>query len=350
VKFVANRINGVHLRDLLPPTAEENQVDFVKAAVAYGSSSADELQSLVGHSVKNRLRLDLWMRYDETVPVAVPTLRKLLRHQSDNVFTKFIPDCFHPKIIWWKGYGAYIGSANLTDRGWLTNIEAGVFISEAELVLNGLDLQIEEFFEYLEELELAFPISEEYIKEMERLNELNKAAFNAARNSRSHKIWDGPSFVTKLNALERGKAQFKREWLSTLGTLKMIEQQILDFRPRWVSAQTPTAWQVDQFLHAFYYNRVGDHSSKPYEDYHQRNKPDPMSALMEQLLWWASLPEAPSHEDRHLDEWAPLVQKLLSRESIGNLTETQVKQVCERTHATRDHVIKISTAELVVLC
>ena len=123
MRLVANRINGVHLRDLLPSMSAEVQVDNVLAAVAYGSSASDITQDLVGHCVANKLRLDLWMRYDHTVPVAVELLRRLLKHQKDNVFTRFVPDRFHPKIIWWKGYGAYIGSANHTDNGWLTNIE-----------------------------------------------------------------------------------------------------------------------------------------------------------------------------------------------------------------------------------
>ena len=59
---------------------------------------------------------------------------------------------FHPKVIWWGGYGAYIGSANLTDSGWLRNIECGLFISDPELIQHGLDLELERFFEQLEQL------------------------------------------------------------------------------------------------------------------------------------------------------------------------------------------------------
>lgn len=54
MKLVANRINGVHLRDLLPAIGVE--VDGVLAAVAYGSSASDITQDLVGHCVANKLR------------------------------------------------------------------------------------------------------------------------------------------------------------------------------------------------------------------------------------------------------------------------------------------------------
>lgn len=35
VKFVGNRINNIHLRDLLPVVSSELEVDFVQAAIAY---------------------------------------------------------------------------------------------------------------------------------------------------------------------------------------------------------------------------------------------------------------------------------------------------------------------------
>ncbi|UVL22590.1 MULTISPECIES: hypothetical protein [Pseudomonas] len=72
MKLGATRVNGLHLRDLLPATGVE--VDCALAAVAYGSSASDIKQDLVGHCVVNKFRLDLWMRYDHTVPVSVELL------------------------------------------------------------------------------------------------------------------------------------------------------------------------------------------------------------------------------------------------------------------------------------
>ena len=88
MKLIANRVNGIHLRDILPVISEDVEVDNVMAAIAYGSNASDESKDLIGHSVANKLRLDLWMRYDETVPVSVSLLKRLLKHQKDNVFTQ----------------------------------------------------------------------------------------------------------------------------------------------------------------------------------------------------------------------------------------------------------------------
>ena len=341
MKLVANRINQVHLRDLLPVISEEIQVDAVMAAIAYGSNASDETQDLVGHAVANKLRLDLWMRYDHTVPVSVPLLKRLLQHQRDNVFTSFVRDCFHSKVIWWKGYGAYIGSANHTDRGWLTNIEAGVFIEEDELLSNGMIEQLETFFEYLADLDGTIPISTSYIEEMEHFNELNKDAFAAAKKARSHDIWEGPSYIEKKAAFNKRKDNFKEEWQSTLGILQSIQSQMNDFRPSWVESTVPTAWQVDQFLHAYYYKRVGEGLQKPYEEYHQRNKANPNAALFEQLEWWKNSPEAPTFEDETFYSSAPKIHELLTKDNVLNLTVKEIEILFYNTHATMDHVIKV---------
>ena len=344
--MVANRINQTHLRDILPEISEDNQVDNVLAAIAYGSSASDETKDLVGHALDNKLRLDLWMRYDETVPVSVPFLKRLLKNLPNNIFTQFVPDCFHAKVIWWKGYGAYIGSANHTDRGWLTNIEAGMFIEEDELVASGMDGQLEEFFDYLRDLDKTIPISADYIAEMERLSELNKGAHAAAKKAREHEVWEGPSFVAKKAAFDRRKENFKIEWLNTLGILQSIQQQLPDYRPKWIEETVPAAWQVDQFLHAYYYNRVGDNLRKPYDEYYNNNKSDPNAALKEQLEWWQGLGEAPSNEDDTFYRNAPIVRELLSKDKVLALTTKEFEILCSKTHATMDHVIKVPMSVL----
>lgn len=346
MKLIANRINQTHLRDILPVLSKEIQVDNVLAAIAYGNNASDETQDLIGHTLTNKLRLDLWMRYDETVPVSLPLLKRLLKSLPNNIFTRFVPDCFHSKVIWWKGYGAYIGSANHTDRGWLTNIEAGLFVEEDELVSSGMDMQLDGFFEYLQELDKSIPISQQYIDEMERLNSLNKGVYEAAKKARKHDQWDGPAFVAKKIALDRRKDDFKNEWLDTLGIMQSIQNQLSDFRPAWVEESVPSAWQVDQFLHAYYYNRVGEGLHRPYEEYHASNKKDPNGALKEQLRWWQSCKEAPSREDITFYESAPLIRRLLAKDRVLSLTVDELTQLFSKTHATVNHVIKIPAAML----
>lgn len=112
------------------------------------------------------------MRYDHTVPVSPSLLEKLLANTKNNVFCKLVPDCLHSKIIWWKGYGAYIGSANLTERAWYTNIESGIFLTESDLYSSNLIEQLEEFFDNLASLDSCVDLSKDIIDEQRQLLKL----------------------------------------------------------------------------------------------------------------------------------------------------------------------------------
>jgi hypothetical protein len=80
MKFFANKLNGNYLRSVLPDKGAE--VDWVKAAIAYGSDA----ETLIADCLSSKYRLDIWMRYDHTVPVAPALLRKLLDGVRRNIF------------------------------------------------------------------------------------------------------------------------------------------------------------------------------------------------------------------------------------------------------------------------
>ncbi|ECK3101702.1 phosphatidylserine/phosphatidylglycerophosphate/cardiolipin synthase family protein, partial [Salmonella enterica] len=163
MKLIANGLNKQFFSSFLPPS--DSEIDGVVAAIAYG----DDKTTLLDHCLKNHHRLDIWMRYDHTVPVSPSLLTKFLANTKNNIFCKLVPDCLHSKVIWWKGYGAYIGSANLTDRAWHTNIETGIFFTESDLYNSNLIGQLEEFFENLASLDCCVDLSEDIIDEQRQL-------------------------------------------------------------------------------------------------------------------------------------------------------------------------------------
>lgn len=189
MKIFANKVNGSYLRDVLPPS--DTEVDGVKAAIAYGSDAS----SLVHDCLENGYRLDIWMRYDHTVPVSPELLEHLLKNIGNNVFCRLVPDVLHSKVIWWKNYGVYIGSANLTERAWVSNIEVGVFLSEGELENSGCLKEIESFFEQIASYQEVFPLSSEIIEEQKR-RRAERTAIQAierqGRAARSVPEWGGP--------------------------------------------------------------------------------------------------------------------------------------------------------------
>lgn len=339
MNLIANGLNGNYLSNFLP--GPNDDVDYVMAAIAYGSNFPDKESDLIGHCVKNRYRLDIWMRYDETVPVAPSMLRRILNHHKDNIFCSLVPDCLHSKVIWWKGYGAYIGSANLTDRAWVSNIECGIFLSESDLQKDNMQIELESFFDRLRSEDACFPLTEEIIKELEKIDaEIRKSRINTG-GSRSVPVWDGPVFFDKNKSKDKAKEIFRKEWQETLTHLRSIGTQLRENRPSWISAETPIEWEIDQFLHAYYYNKVGDARRKPYEDYFIRNKANPNLALNVALDWWKGLSTAPTFEDLSLYTYAPHIQKSLAKENVLSLSLENFAKVCEYTHATKDHLVKM---------
>ena len=82
MKLIANGLNKQFFSSFLPPP--DTEIDGVVAAIAYG----DDKTSLLDHCIKNHHRLDIWMRYDHTVPVSPAFLSKLLANVKNNIFCK----------------------------------------------------------------------------------------------------------------------------------------------------------------------------------------------------------------------------------------------------------------------
>lgn len=341
MEFIANKLNGNFLRNILPNSSDE--ITEAMAAIAYGSNFQEDL---ISNCVKNKYRLDIWMRYDHTVPVEPSLLKRILSHHKDNIFCSLIPDRFHSKVIWWKGYGVYIGSANHTDNGWISNIEAGVFLTEFDLQRDNMERQLEDFFDSLSSLDVCQRLSPQIIEELEKIQALRKGADSRGEELRSIPEWNGPTFVKQNNFFEKRKINFQNEWRETLGYLHGIGELLKEHRPSWVSKDVPIEWQIDQFLHAYYYNKVGESLQKPYEDYYKNNCPNPSRAVNEAISWWERTLSAPSHEDVTLYINAPLIKDYLSKDKILSLTENEFSAVCFATHATKDHVIKMDLTTL----
>ncbi|HGF5374080.1 TPA: phosphatidylserine/phosphatidylglycerophosphate/cardiolipin synthase family protein, partial [Escherichia coli] len=80
----------------------------------------------------------------------------------------------------------------------------------------------------------------------------------------------------------------------------------------------------------------------PYEEDYQNNRKNPQAALMNMLSWWKSLSEPPSHEDINLGINANYIREHLAKNKINTLSEEELHKIFSYTHATMDHVIKMS--------
>src|SRR5437867_7699059 len=160
MEFIQNTSTGSQL-DSLNAAAMQN-TDSVVAAVAY----VTDCRSLIERCWKDKKPLTLFARYDFSGPVSHEVLEWFLSKsaQSANYEMRLVADIFHPKVIWWRGAGVYIGSANLSKSAWAGNIEAGVFISEDELDDNDMRSDLEDFF--AEVRRLSHPLTREVADEM----------------------------------------------------------------------------------------------------------------------------------------------------------------------------------------
>jgi hypothetical protein len=342
MKFVAGSLNGVYLSDIQDQGI--GRMESVKIAVAYASSSPRILEDCWTKGI----RITFWGRYDETVPVTLAILKKFLDRRSPNYVCKLVPDIFHSKVIWWQGYGAYIGSANLTESAWFGNIEAGVFFLEDEIIGTDLEDELVSFFEAVNSH--SYPLTEEIYKELSKVDKI-KTDFDKRkegalegwnRNREIPKKLPLTRYV-KTQALERQKAEFLREWKSTLQTLRAIGDRVSDaaYRPSWVAADVPRGAQADQFLHAFYYGQVREGTRSMHWEYFERNKSNPEKALQEAMEWWRSLNEPPQNEDRTLYEWAPFLREKLSKDVLLSLSSPDFVSLCSKTHALKDHSLRV---------
>jgi hypothetical protein len=341
-----NGVNGRYLRDLVEQAA--GKTERVDAAVAYVSD--DDL--LFEWCWKNEIPLRFWGRFDDGVPVKVTILERFLKRRSARFVCRLVRR-FHPKIIWWRGFGAYIGSANLTQSAWWTNVEAGVFLTEEELAASGQADELESLFSTLD-LESS-PLTNELVDllrlrsaQLERQAFLDREASKAQIDSHLVKPWSGLATVDAKSAADRRKTAFLEEWKSTLQIIRDISGIISlpEHRPSWVSELAPLGAQADQFLHAHYYQRTFVGKRADYETHFERNRDNPDAAVKAAAAWWRSLKFAPMSEDVMLNETAPMLHQALSRDGLLGMTQSDFIDVLSKVHASIEYSRRVGNNDV----
>jgi hypothetical protein len=119
MQVVMGELNGVRLINMMYDAV--GKCSRVTAAVAYATDNIPFFK----HCRDHNLFLDFYGLLDEDAAVSVSVLQEMLRVGPLVVNPRLIKGHFHSKIIWWHGYGVYVGSANLTSNAWFTNVECG---------------------------------------------------------------------------------------------------------------------------------------------------------------------------------------------------------------------------------
>ena len=342
MKFVGGALNGTHLLEIHEQALRET--DSVKIAVAYASGSPRILQD----SWQSKIKVTFWCRYDDTGPVTLPILRGFLDHRSPNYVCKLVPDIFHSKVIWWEGYGAYVGSANLTDNAWSGNIEAGIFFTDSELAENGMEAELTDFFHELDSH--SYALTDEVFAELAALantnSDIHKKATEARQKFARNRLIPKKSpltYLVQMKARERQKNVFLKEWQDTLQILRSIADRISEpsHRPSWVQPDVPKGVQADQFLHAFYYSQVREGTRSLHWTFHDKNSKNPERTLLGAMEWWRNLSSPPHDEDRTIYDWAPYLRQQLAKNVLPQLSADDYVELCSKIHALRDHSLRV---------
>lgn len=336
MRLIMSGINGNYLRNITENSVHDTEE--VLAAVAY----ATDASLLFDWCWQHKIPLKFYGRLDDSVAVTIPILSTFLSKRSANFVCRLVQH-HHAKVIWWRGVGAYIGSANLTDSAWYRNVEAGCFFPEAEIN----DEMANDLLCLFATLDAhATPLTEELLAEMKRrANAIGLAETDSKSfwNSPSFTKWPGLVQTAPKSANDRKRQAFLEEWHSTLQDLRDIGTKVSmpENRPSWISDSAPTGAQADQFLHAHYYQRTFHERKANYAAFFEQNKSRRNEALVEALDWWRRLPKAPSSEDETLNATAPFLRSALAEERLAAMTYDQFQRICMGVHAIKDYARRV---------
>lgn len=332
MRLILGGINGHYLRNIMENVSSDTEE--VLAAVAYATDSS----LLFDWCLKYNIPLKFYGRLEEGVAVSVPILSKFLAAKSPSFVCRLV-EHHHAKVIWWRGAGLYVGSANFTANAWNKNVEAGCFFTEDE-VTDEIAEDILEMFSILEAN--STPLTDELFEEMrKRARALSETAPNDKDfwSSPSFKRWSGLVQTSPKASRDRRREAFLEEWHSTLQELRDIGARVSlpENRPAWINGSAPPGAQADQFLHAHYYQRTFIGKKANYPAFFEKNRKRKAEALSEAIAWWKRLPSAPLEEDKMLKETAPFLQATLSEENIGLLNYNLFRKICMSVHAIKDY-------------
>ena len=326
----------------------------VLAAIPYAERGHPDIL-LFDDCLKHEKPLRFYGRSDGTCPIAPGVLLWLIQNETRGARCRLVRHYLHAKVIWWVGQGAYIGSANLTDRAWNQNYEAGIYLTEDELDQDGVLLRLRQFFDQLEED--SFPLTKEEYERQRDLERKRKHLLNELYKTQVAFEKDHPNLhdqsspithqVPRASVAKRRK-EFVNEWNETLQLIRSIGALAAnEFRPAWIDPSVPEGVQGDQFLHAYYYQEVDPHSEKDaYLRDYEKNKKNPELALKSALAWWKSGGYSHAHEETTVYVNAPRFRTNFAKDRILELSEQEWAETLSGSYAFGDHTSKMSNSLL----
>ena len=258
--------------------------------------------------------------------------------------------------MWFRGVGCYVGSANLSKKALLSNIELGVFFQENE-----------DDSEIFEELQLFFKNLNEYTASITREDVARIRKNMKARD-------DDPIVKEKGDELKEAKKPYLDEWnklkkhifkgtrkpFSTQSNKSLHERWVVEewkschnlltqyrdvykaeyTRPTWIDKDVPLFAEMDRIF-CWHYDEVtgGKDTINKIRKEHEKNKETADQNIKALFSQWSSLPSCPA--DYLMDtfeERVPIAKKFLAKDKIKKLTPDEIAQVVHWCYALMDYI------------
>lgn len=334
----------------------------VDAAVAYADSKD---HPFIQSCKEKGIHLTFYGLLDEGGAVSPGLLRELLAWGPSRADVNLVKGHFHAKVIWWRGFGAYVGSANLTHKAWFNNIEAGTFFDEAELISTGVGAELDDFFDHL--AANSIPVIDEVVQKLDQLAQDRRALLDHQAKLKAKfgqlfgHLSDNPGLTVKPSKGQKENKSLKNfsaEWMKTLQLMRGLAKDFLalQLRPRWVEPGAHPAVHFNQFLHAYYYDYVRASSGvdededlsglEKVEASFTKNHTNTAAALKEAARWWAGLSADRYGEESFIRKTAPDMQKRFSLDAMKSMNVATMTEALRHVNAFRMHARQVKNADL----
>lgn len=352
---VGNSLNGRYPADLVH-LADTDALVQIDLAVAY----VTKMDSIFELAKRRAVPLNLYALADGDGFPHLDVTRRFVESRRTTWRLFLTRGYYHPKVIWFRGVGALIGSANLTDAAWFQNLECGVWVPEDDL--NRLN--------WNDELSAMFRVVQGRCREatMEDLGILEqlrdrRAELNAAERKFKEDVnrllgrlpgaRPPVDFTRRNDPGGAARAAFLVEWNEGLTILRKITRLFDDRReewPEWAERDVAPAIAQDQATEAFWeadFRRSGE-SAKAMVDAHERNRHDPDAAVLDVLRRWSAMNG--SADAKKWSQWVNQnpkeLHELLTPEALRAGGEDQLARVLHLCHSAREHGRQIRKADL----
>jgi len=335
MRFVANRINSVHLTAIL----QNITCSRIDAAVAYVTWADDFIE----FCREKNLALSLFCLCNPTHVPSPAVVQKFIDGPASWSLW-LTKDHFHPKLIWFRDRGIYIGSANLTRAAWYSNVEAGLYIDAEEPEYGEIEPQIAAFFEAVK-ARSRLASKEDYtaIVAFAKTRAPAQAEVDKLLASEFEKkfatVPGGDSPIAVARQHDPSREAFVREWSGGLEILRKVQTTLAEkhkkYGRRWVPARTPLAVEVDQVLNLFYETHIAKAEAGiglEIEALHARNQAAPGKALDAVLEEWCTS-VTPEWIRKVVEHWAPFLRGALSPERLEVMDDVGWREICGKSFA-----------------